>query len=63
VSEGLQNLLHEHGSALSKIEHLKDVLSEVRDLIEGYVDVEDGDYGVPNPNKAMRAVQLIDEVL
>lgn len=37
-------------------------MAEVRDLIDGYVDVVDGDYGQPAPNDAMRAVQLIDEV-
>jgi len=41
-------------------DQLVDILEEVRDLIEGYVDVSDGDYGQPVPNKAMRAVQLID---
>jgi hypothetical protein len=46
-----------------QVEYLKDTLSEVRELIKGYVDVEDGDYGVPQANKAMRAVQLIDSVL
>jgi hypothetical protein len=44
-------------------ESFKDTLSEVRDLIEGYVDVKDGDYGVPMANNAMRAVQLIDGAL
>lgn len=48
---------------VKQTEPLKDTLSEVRDLIDGYVDVEDGDYGVPKANKAMRAVQLIDGVL
>ena len=40
-------------------------LVEVRDLIEGYVDVVDGDlnYGQPQANKAMRAVQVIDDAL
>ena len=63
MSEGLQNLLHDHGLALSKVEQLKDVLAEIRDLIDGYVDVEDGDYGIPKANKAMKAVQLIDDAL
>ena len=40
-----------------------DALYEVRDLIEGYVDVSDGDYGQPVANKAMRAVQIIDIAL
>ena len=46
-----------------EIDNLKSVLHEVRDLIEGYVDVIDGDYGVPAPNKAMKAVQIIDDIL
>ena len=41
---------------------LNEALDEVRDLIDGYVDVVDGDYGQPRPNKAMRAVQIIDAV-
>ena len=41
----------------------RDALAQVRDLIEGYVDITDGDYGQPRANKAMRAVQVIDEVL
>ena len=50
-------------SDAEKIQQLKDVLEEVRELIEGYMDVQDRDYGIPKPNKAMRAVQLIDEAL
>jgi len=45
------------------IDKLREALGDVRELIEGYVDVSDGDYGVPEANKAMRAVQRIDEVL
>jgi hypothetical protein len=47
----------------NEIDTLKSALYEVRDLIEGYVDVVDGDYGIPAPNKAMKAVQIIDDVL
>ena len=46
-----------------EIDNLKSVLHEVRHLIEGYVDVIDGDYGVPAPNKAMKAVQIIDDAI
>jgi len=42
---------------------LIDALLEVRDLIEGYVDVSDGDYGVPVANNAMRAVTVIDDAV
>jgi hypothetical protein len=47
----------------NEIDELKATLELVRNLLEGYVDSIDGDDGVPIPNKAMRAVQLIDEVL
>ena len=33
----------------------------ISELIEGYVDVEDGDYGQPRANKAMRAKQCADD--
>ena len=42
---------------------LSAALSEVRELIQGYVDVVDGDYGQPRPNKAMQATSLIDEAM
>jgi len=40
-----------------------DALYEVRELIEGYQDTADGDYGVPVANKAMKAVMLIDDAI
>jgi hypothetical protein len=47
-----------------RISRLEDVLYNVRELIDGYVDVVDGDYeSGPLPNNAMRAVQIIDEVM
>jgi hypothetical protein len=42
---------------------LLEALYEVRELIEGYVDVKDGDYGVPVPNNAMRAMRVIDAAI
>lgn len=42
---------------------LEAALREVRDLLDGYVDVTDGDYGQPAPNKAMQAQQAIDDAL
>lgn len=50
------------GAAI-RIRNCEQALEEVEDLIDGYVDVEDGDYGQPYPNKAMRAQQIIDAVL
>lgn len=40
-----------------------DALNECYEFIENYADVDDGDYGMPKPNKAMRLLQTIDEVL
>lgn len=44
------------------IEKLRDALEEVRELIDGYVDIRDGENG-PLPNNAMLAQQIIDEAL
>lgn len=41
---------------------LRAALEEVRELIEGYVDVMDSSDG-PKPNKAMCAVHVVDGVL
>lgn len=48
----------------AEIRALRYVLEDVRELIEGYEDILDGSEETgPIPNKAMRAVQLIDEAL
>lgn len=36
---------------------------EVRDLIDGYIDIKDGLAGQPTPNDAMRAATLLDLVI
>lgn len=41
---------------------MAEILEEIRELIEGYVDIRDGESG-PLPNNAMSATQLIDETL
>ena len=46
-----------------EIDRLRQALIEVRELIEGYVDVNDGSDGTPVANNAMRAVQIIDDVV
>ncbi len=48
-------------AAYQEIEKLKADLLECREFIEPHVDVVDGDYGEPAPNKAMRLVSMIDE--
>ncbi len=42
---------------------LLDAAFEALELIEGYVDVEDGDYGQPRANKAMRAQQVLQDAI
>lgn len=47
----------------SRVYTLEATLRDVRDLLDGYVDAADGEYGRPAPNKAMQAQHAIDEVL
>lgn len=42
---------------------LEDLLERCAEFLDGYVDVVDGDYGQPEPNKAMRLVSEIREVV
>lgn len=42
---------------------LYDVLTDAREFIDDQIDVVDGSYGQPEPNKAMRLAQEIDEAL
>ena len=47
----------------TQLADILDALSSARDLLEGQVDVVDGDSAEQQPNKAMRAVQQIDEAM
>lgn len=40
-----------------------EALTDSREFLAGYVDVEDGDYGEPRPNRAMQITSLIDSAL
>lgn len=40
-----------------------EALEAAREFISGFADVVDGDYGVPEPNRAMQIVEMIDEAL
>lgn len=42
---------------------LEDLLDRIAEFSGGQVDVVDGDYGQPEPNKAMRLVSEIREVV
>lgn len=46
-----------------RITRLEADLLEVREYLETEVDIVDGDYGVPAPNRAMELVGMIDESL
>jgi hypothetical protein len=41
----------------------KDALECAHKLLEGYVDVVDGDYGIPAPNTAMKLSGRVQEAL
>jgi hypothetical protein len=38
-------------------------LEECAEFLDGYVDVVDGDYGVPEPNAAMRLMQTVKDAI
>jgi hypothetical protein len=40
-----------------------DALTQLSEFLEGQVDVVDGDYGEPRPNRAMQLKQTIDELI
>lgn len=50
-------------AAYQRISLLEADLIECREYIEEAVDVVDGDYGEPAPNRAMVLVSMIDETL
>jgi hypothetical protein len=49
--------------ASNRLKQLESILEDCAEFIDGYVDVVDGDYGEPEPNKAMRLMSAIREVL
>lgn len=45
------------------IREAAEALGYARDFIDGQIDVVDGDYGVPRPNKAMQLAHVLDEAM
>jgi hypothetical protein len=53
--------MEELRAAYQRIAQLEADLLECREYLEDHVDVVDGDYGEPAPNRAMQLVSMIDE--
>ena len=49
------------GKQRLRIKRLEALLADCAEFLDGYSDVVDGDYGVPEPNKAMRLLSAINE--
>lgn len=47
----------------TQIADILDALSGARELLDGQIDVVDGDYGAPAPNRAMTVCSQIDEAM
>jgi hypothetical protein len=47
----------------TQLADILDALSGARDLLDGQIDVVDGDYGEPAPNRAMTVCAHIDEAM
>lgn len=69
-SFGLTRYDYMYGSSADIIRYLRDraakldaALNTAKEFIEDHVDVVDGDYGVPAPNRAMSVMNEINEIL
>ena len=59
----LQKQWNENCQQRSRIARLESDLNECREYLEDIMDVNDGDYGEPSPNRAMQLVNMIDETI
>jgi hypothetical protein len=59
----LKKNLPTHDDALEYIVALHAVLDECADYFDNKSDVLDGDYGVPEPNKEMRLLSMIKDIM
>lgn len=63
IAPAISALVEENQKQAAQIKVLRDILHDVRDHIDGEIDVVDGSYGEPAPNKAMVLDQNIVEAL
>jgi predicted nucleic acid-binding Zn-ribbon protein len=63
ISRSIDAGQEELRAAYSHIKRLEADLLECREYLEEEVDVIDGDYGEPAPNRAMQLVSMIDDTL
>ncbi len=59
----VRKLEHDNNQAAGRICRLEADLHECLEYLETQVDVVDGDYGEPAPNRAMQLVAMIDQSL
>ena len=55
--------LHPSNKADQRIAELECLLEEIHEFLDDQIDVVDGDYGQPQPNKAMLLSQQIDTAM
>jgi hypothetical protein len=61
ISASLDDAAKLIGQQRLRIHELIELLHRCAEFIDGYSDVVDGDYGEPEPNKAMRLLSKINE--
>ena len=59
----VESLEHDLSALRKENEALRAMLEEVSEMLDDYVDVVDGSYGEPRPNKAMSMKSEIDALL
>jgi hypothetical protein len=63
VGAALAKATGEKVNRVTPVARLESALNSCLEYLDNYVDVVDGDYGVPAPNKAMQLVNEINEAL
>lgn len=55
--------LNPSNALADRVAQLECLLEEIHEFLDGQLDVVDGDYGEPQPNRAMQLSQMIDEAM